>query len=439
VNEAQPGRSLARDSIRTLVFNAAATLVTVVTGIVVAKALGPIGKGEFSGLALLQNAAGSATGGIGAAATYQLTKQKRQLADIAPALLALLAALSLVIPACLLLWGLRFGFDLAIVVFAATVPAALVVSWQQGLLLGLNKVRSLNAQIVGYAFFQLIVVSVALLMHRGIPGAMWAWSICTYGAAVAVIGRALSAGTGQRTLGFREALTSIWQYGTRASLFGILGFLNYRIDSLVLIAFLGAPGFGVYSVAVAAGEILFRVPRAVATATTFRVGSGDFAQSAETTAKSIRTSTAVFCACAVALFAVAPWLIELLYGSRFAGAAPALRILLPGIVMFAPAGLFSPFFALQMGRPMFVVYINLIMIAIQTGTGVWLVPRIGLNGAAIASTATYVTSALFVTWYFCRLTTLRWTDVWILRREDLTSLRRLVRPGAPSRRASSAR
>ena len=440
MNEAPPATgSLARDSVRTLVVNAAASLFTIVTGIIVAKALGPLGKGEFSGLALLQNAVGSATGGVGAAATYELTKQKRQLSDIGPALLAVLAALSLVIPAAFGLWGLSFGFDPAIVVFAASVPAALVVSWQQGILVGLNQVKSLNAQTVGFAVALLIAVAAAILMHGGIAGAMWAWSICTYGAAAAVVLRALAAPSGAPTLGFGEALKALWQYGTRASLFGILGFLNYRIDSLVLIAFLGASGFGIYSVAVAAGELLFRIPRAVATATTYRVGSGDFDQSAATTAKSSRTSTAVVSACAALLFAVAPWLIELLYGARFAPAAPALRILLPGIVLFAPAGLFSPFFALQMGRPMFVVYINLVMIAIQTGTGVWLVPILGLNGAAIASTATYAAAALFVTVYFCRLTKLRWTDVWVFRREDLTSLRRLLRRGAPSRSASSAR
>jgi O-antigen/teichoic acid export membrane protein len=247
-----------------------------------------------------------------------------------------------------------------------------------------------------------------------------------------VVARAASGLRGTPALNFREAVRSLVGYGWKSGIYGLLGFLNYRIDSLVLIVFLGAAGFGVYSVAVSAAELLFRIPRAVATATTYRVGATTFDESAATTAKAIRTSVAVVAACALPLFVLAPWLINLLYGARFADAAPALRILLPGIVLFVSAGLFSPFFAFQMGRPIIVVYISLLMIAVQTGTGVWLIPILKLQGAAIASTATYLTSAVFVTWYFCRLTSLRWFDVWILRREDLKSLRRLLPRGGAS-------
>lgn len=434
-----PQRSAGRDTVRTLMFNGAATLVGVVTGIVVAKTLGPTGKGEFSGLSLLQNGIGSVTGGIGAAITYHLTREKRTLSDLVWPLLTVFAVLAAGVPALLALWGLRFGFNPVVIVFAATAPATLIIAWQQGIYLGLNRVENYNAQVLGYAIFMLVAVSAAIAAHFGVPGAMWAWSVCTYGAAVVVLVRAAYALRRAGTWPYAPGLRSIINYGFRSGVYGLLGFLNYRIDSLVLIAFLGATGFGVYSVAVAAGEVLFRIPRAVATATTYRVGATSFEESAATTAKAIRTSTAVVVACALPLFVLAPWLISLLYGPRFDEAAPALRILLPGIVLFVSAGLFSPFFAFQMGRPIIVVYISLLMIAVQTGTGVWLVPILRLQGAAIASTATYLTSAVFVTWYFCRLTKLRWYDVWILRREDLTSLRRLLPRGGASGPRSSGR
>jgi len=324
-------------------------------------------------------------------------------------------------------------------VFAATAPATLIVAWQQGIYLGLDRVTSLNTQVLGFAIFLALTVSAAMLLHLGVMGAMWAWSLCVYGAAAVVLIRAASALRGTPEWDFAEGVRSIVAYGFRSAVNGVMGFLNYRIDSLVLIAFLGAAGFGVYSVAVSAGEVLFRIPRAVATATTFRVGAATFEESAATTAKSIRTSIAVVTAFALPLFVLAPWLVALFYGPRFADAAPALRILLPGIVLFVSAGLFSPFFAFQMGRPIIVVYISLFMIVVQTGLGVWLVPILKLNGAAIASTATYFTSALFITWYFCRLTKLRWYDVWVLRREDLTSLRRLLPRAGPSAPPSSDR
>lgn len=419
-------RTAGRDTLRTLMYNGAAAAVGILTGIVVAKSLGPDGKGHFSGLNLMQAGISSVTSGFGASITYYLTKEKRSLADLLRPLAAIVAVLSVVIPAALLLWGWRFGMNPVIIVFAATAPATLIVAWQQGIYLGLNRVKSFNTQVLGFAIFLFLTVSGALIAHLGLPGAMWAWSLSVYGAAVVVVIRAASGLRGSPTWEFRDAVRSGVGYGMRSAVGGVLGFLNYRIDSLVLIAFLGASGFGVYSVAVSAGEVLFRIPRAVATATTYHVGAATFEESAATTAKSIRTSIAVCTALALPLFVLAPWLVELFYGPRFADAAPALRILLPGIVLFVSAGLFSPFFLFQMGKPIIAFYIGVIMVIVQTGLGVWLVPILKLNGAAIASTATYLTSAVFVTAYFCRLTRLRWYDVWILRREDLTSLRRLL-------------
>ncbi len=439
MEQSRKASSVSRDTVRTLLFNGAAALVGVVTGIVVAKTLGPTGKGQFSGLALLQSGTSSLISGYGASVTYFLSRRGRTLAEMLPPLLVIYAALCVLQPVALLLWGWRFGMNPVLVVFAAAAPASVIVAWQQGIYLGLNQVASLNTQTLGFAVFLLVLVSAALAAHLGVWGAMWAWAISTYGAALVIVVRSAAAAHGSSRWDFREALREIVAYGSSASTNNIIGFLNYRIDSLVLIAFLGAAGFGVYSVAVSAGEILFRIPRAVATATTYRVGSSTFDESAATTARSIRTCTAVVVACALPLFALAPWLVHIFYGDRFADAAPALRILLPGVVLFVSAGLFSPFFAFQMGRPIIIVYISLFMIALQTGLGIWLVPILKLNGAAIASTATYLTSAVFITWYFCRLTRMPWHAVWIVRGEDVRALRRLLPRGRASAPPSSAR
>src|SRR4029077_19452196 len=141
--------------------------------------------------------------------------------------------------------------------------------------------------------FLLLAVWAALAAHLGVAGALWAWSVTTYGAAIVGIVRVANHLRGRSTWDLRVALRDVTRYASSATVGNILGFLNYRIDSLVLIAFLGAAGFGVYSVAVSAGEVLFRIPRAVATATTYRVGSSSFEDSAMTTARSIRTCAAI--------------------------------------------------------------------------------------------------------------------------------------------------
>lgn len=434
-----PARSsLVRDSRRTLVYNGVATILGVVTGIVVAKAFGPDGKGEFSGLQLLQNGFASVIAGVGSSITYFLTKGGRRLTDIALPIAALLLVLTIFSAVGLALWGWHFGYGEVLIVFAIAVPAVIVVSWQPGLLLGLNQIRTLNLQVLGLAAFTLLTVGAAVAFHLGVLGAMAAWTICLYGVTIASVRRAFASLDGKPTVSFAESFRQLSAFGSKSALFGVLGFLNYRIDSLVLVAFLGATGFGVYSVAVAAGELLFRIPRAVSAAIAYTVGSAGFAESAATTAKAIRLSAAATAVAALGLYITAPLLVGALYGPRFAGAVAPLRILLPGIIAFSAMGLLNSFYVLQLGRPMFVVYLSLVMIAVQTGLAVWLVPRIGLNGAALASTATYVFSTVVMVWNFQRLTGLTPAAIWVVRREDVSSLRQLLRRDVPAISESDA-
>src|SRR5690348_14606222 len=158
-------RSASRDAVRTLVFNGAAAAVSIITGIVVAKTLGPTGKGYFSELALLQSGASSIISGFGASITYFLSRHKRTATDLLAPLLVVFTVISVVQPVLLLLWEWRFGFTPAIVVFAASSPATVVVAWQQGIYLGLDRVASLNSQVFGFAVFLLIAVSGALALH----------------------------------------------------------------------------------------------------------------------------------------------------------------------------------------------------------------------------------------------------------------------------------
>jgi O-antigen/teichoic acid export membrane protein len=423
---------MARDSRGALLFNAVATALGVVTGIIVAKAFGPDGKGEFSGLQLLQSGFGAVTAGVGSSITYYLTKGGRRLSDIAWPLAAMLLVVTTVVAGGLAVWGWRFGYNDVLLFFAIAAPAVIFISWQSGLLLGLDQIRSLNVQTLGLAAFTLLAVGASVLLHLGVVGAMAAWTVCLYGATLVLTRRLLAALDGRPTVAFGQSLRDLTSFGSRSALFGVLGFLNYRIDSLVLVAFLGASGYGVYSVAVAAGELLFRIPRAISSAITFRVGSASFEESAATTAKAIRISAAAVAVVGVGLYVTVPWLVAVLYGPRFAGAVAALRILLPGIFAYSSMAIFNSFYVLQLGRPMFVVYLSLIMIAVQTTLAVLLVPRIGLNGAALASTATYVFATVVLVWNFQRLTGLSPAAVWVVRRDDLRSLRQLVQRDVPA-------
>jgi O-antigen/teichoic acid export membrane protein len=411
-------------------FTAVGTAVTILTGIFLAKALGPYGKGLFSGVQVLQNGITAVTGGAGAAITYVLANRGFSIAQLLRPLGALLVAVTLLAWLILAGWGLRYGFNATVIIAACIVPASITLSWRPYLYMGLGRVKLLNYQSLALAIAILIsIILVVVVFRAGITGALIAWSVCVYVSAATVfydtLRRSDCAGEGQ---GFHDRLKLLVHFGSRSALSGLLGFLNYRVDSLVLMAYLGASGFGIYSVAVAAGELLFMIPRAVNTAASRDIGQQEFATSAEVTAKASRFGTFSAGALAILLALVAPTLIHFIYGARFDAAALPLRVLLPGVVAFAAGGTFSAFFAYQLGRPSIVVYVTIATIATQLGMAIFLVPRFGLVGAAASSTVTYLIAGFLQTAYFCKLTKLPMRAVWLVRRSDFDAVRSLL-PG----------
>lgn len=416
--------ALAANSMRTFAARTFATALTIITGIIVAKSLGPSGKGIYSGVLMLVSITMVAPAGIGAAITYALTKQRKPLGELVPALTLMLIGLSVVACAGAAVWAWLHGWNQSLLLFIAAIPGSIIIAWQGGLYVGLGRLRNLNIQSAVLALATLLAVALALLVfHAGATGALLAWLVCLYGSAAVVVWHISRLARSVSFAGIGPALRNLFNFGWQNSFNLLLGTLNYRIDSIILIAMLGAAPFGIYSIAVNFGEALFFITRPVAAAASRDVGVRGLRSSAAMTAKVIRICTAVVAVVAVVAELVGPWTIDAVFGTRFGDAGLPLRILLPGIVVFSTAGMFAAFFILQLGKPMIVAGINVAMIALQSGACYLLVPHWGSAGAAAASTATYVMGAMLNTAWFCRASGLRFGDVWLLRSDDIATIR----------------
>lgn len=419
--------AIGQNAIRTFAFSALSSAVGILTGMFLAKTLGPYGKGLFSGIQVLQGGISAATAGAGASIMFMLTNQRRSIGQLAKPLAALLIGTTLLAWIFLGLWALRYGLSTTLLVAAAVIPASIVLSWRNYFYMGIDRLRSLNYQGFGVTAAVLLTVVIAVqLLHRGVVGAIIAWAICTYVGALVVVIHAVRISQ-RENADFWQDLRSLIRFGARSALDGVLGFLNYRIDSLVLIAYLGAAGFGIYSVAVTGGELLFMISRAVNTAAAHDIGAFELGPSAELTAKTVRMNTAAMVILAAIASLVVPPLISVFYGSRFASAGVPLRILVAGVAIYASSGTMSAFFAFQRGRPMAMVYLSACTVALQVGLSLWLIPKFGMVGAATASTATYFLAALVLSIMFSRVTTMRLARVWIPQSEDLRSVTRALK------------
>ncbi|MDQ3097630.1 MAG: polysaccharide biosynthesis C-terminal domain-containing protein, partial [Chloroflexota bacterium] len=90
-----------------------------------------------------------------------------------------------------------------------------------------------------------------------------------------------------------------------------------------------------------------------------------------------------------------PFLIPLLFGDDFDGAARPLAFLLPGVVLYAPVTVLVVYLSVRHARPHLSLAVSVVAAVVTAALAFALIPSHGLEGAAIASAAGYaVGSAL---------------------------------------------
>jgi len=104
------------------------------------------------------------------------------------------------------------------------------------------------------------------------------------------------------------------------------------------------------------------------------------------------------------VFICAPFIVTFVYGPAFAEAGPALRWLLPGIVAYAIEIPLGYYIMVKMGRPLLIVGIQSVSILACVAITLLTVRTWGIEGAAVATSATYVTVVVTKAIVFMRAT-----------------------------------
>jgi len=188
-------------------------------------------------------------------------------------------------------------------------------------------------------------------------------------------------------------------FGSRGQLGSLLGLLNLRFDFVFLAAIAGPAVLGIYAVASKYAEILRLVPIAAYWVLYPRFARSDPAVAAASSRRLMLRAGAVTAVIALPLALAAHAIVPTLFGHPFAGAVLPAQILFIGLAPEGAAGVITAFLYGR-GRP----GLN----SLSAGTGlivtvildVILIPRLGAVGAAIASSAAYLTTTItLVAWY----------------------------------------
>ena len=231
----------------------------------------------------------------------------------------------------------------------------------------------------------------------------------------------------------RNVLLRQVRYGVRNYASSLFWVFLLQSDLLLCNYFLGRGPTGVYSIAVSLGLPVTLAASVVGMLTFQRVSSNASRENrVANTNRVLRILVPIVGSIALVTGALAKWLIPLVYGDRFGGAADALILLLPGLVVLSLEIVLMSFFGGE-GSPAIVYQAPIVGLASNFAANLFVIPRWGIAGAAFTSSCCYALVFALVLLSYLRSTSSSFRDVLLLRRDDVGALRRA---GGASAKAS---
>ena len=178
------------------------------------------------------------------------------------------------------------------------------------------------------------------------------------------------------------------KFGVQGQAGNILQLLNYRFDKYIALAFVGLSGVGIYAVGVGVTESIWFISNAVAVVLVPRLTRAGSDEAAHLTPLFCRHTIFLSLLGAVAVGALSPFLLPLMFGSDFSPAVTAVWWLLPGTVALAGTKVLAAYIFSQ-GKPLINTYITVASLVVTVAADLALIPFFGVPGAAAASSLAY--------------------------------------------------
>jgi O-antigen/teichoic acid export membrane protein len=416
-----PPSSLFRKTLHTL----ATLLITqgssIAAGIATARSFGPAGKGTIALAFILVTFAVTTGEGIRSAVASQIGREKRDARAVwGTALQLILSTAPIGIVVLLVLWRLSPAQP-AYLYAALAFPFALYVQSVGVVYLLRDRVERINVQntaTIG-AGISLATLVLVVFAHASVPVILAVWVGSYVAAAIWAATGVNELIGGAPILRDTGLLRQQFVFSSKVALSSNVTFLALRIDVFIVSAMLSPALLGIYTLALASGEILYNLSRAVLWSSTGQVAILEFEESAALCARIVRSIVALqFCA-GLVLFAFGPWLIDLVYGTRFVQSGSILRLLLPGIIFYSADGMLSYFISVRAGRPALLLALECMTLALIAGITFVSIARLGIYAGALAHTVAFLVSYAVKATIFVRLSGLRPVDVLLPRPSDL--------------------
>lgn len=185
-----------------------------------------------------------------------------------------------------------------------------------------------------------------------------------------------------------DVVRRLLSFGVKGAVGNLLQFFNYRLDVFLVNGYLGAGPVGIYTVSTRLAELLWNLPSAVSFVIFPKAAASQGKAMNRFTPRVVAATLALTGLGGLVLALVGPWIIRLVYSRHFMGAYQPMLVLLPGVVLVGGARVLVSEIAGR-GHPIYNSFNAGLALVLTLVGDILLIPRMGILGAALASTVSY--------------------------------------------------
>jgi O-antigen/teichoic acid export membrane protein len=364
--------------------------INAATGIITARALMPTGRGQLAATILWsQFLAGLTTFGLPSSIIYFTRKMPARAAEISASGLAMSIAsglLTMIVGIFFLpSWLHQYPHP---VIFAAQwfltlTPVCSVTLVARAVLEANGEFGKSNLQQLLVPFLTLLGLFVALAFgHLNVTIGALCYTLPALPAFLFLCSQVTPLLRHRRSPSVWGSL-ALLSYGIRSWGIDLLGTLGIQVDQVLVVRLLTPTNMGYYVVMLSLSRMLGIIQFSAVTVLFPKASGLSTEEVIEVTGRTLRVSAALTVSGAVVLGVAGPVLLRLLYGKEYLQGVNTFRVLLLEMLLAGSTFLLSQAF-MAVGRPGFVTALQAVGLTISIPGMLWLIPRWGILGAAIA-------------------------------------------------------
>jgi O-antigen/teichoic acid export membrane protein len=360
------------------------------TGILAARALAPTGRGELSAMILWPILLGSVFSlGIPTALTYRLRRHPEQLSELSGAALALSAVISVF--ACtvgffgLPHWIPQYSPQILFFarIFLLNTPVALLMLIGRATMESQGHFTTSNMSLIGPPLLTLAGLQLHLCTHTFTAVNAACWYVFSGVPPLLWMGRSFYQTVRPRFHRLFQSARLLLSYGIRSYGIDLCGTLSLYVDQALVIRILRPSMMGTYVVALSLSRMLNAFHTAVVMVLFPKAVSRPPREVLEMTGKAVRMTTLLTTVCGAGIMLAGPRLLVFLYGKEYREAAAILRILVVEVILAGATQVMSQAF-MALSRPGVITALQAIGLLLTVPLMLALVPRFGIEGAALS-------------------------------------------------------